>query len=155
MPRKLTERQKKFIDFYVETGNGTQSYIDAGYGATSRSVAEANARKLLATNSVRKRIDELISNKDEKRIAKQDEVLEYLTSVMRGEIKEESIVVVSKGDFVSEAQKVKKQVGPKDRNKAAELLGKRYRLFTDRIEHEGLAPVTIVDDIEEDGQDEG
>jgi phage terminase small subunit len=86
---KLTEKQKKFADIYIEKGNATQSYIDAGYKATSRSVAEANARKLLANYSVKNYIDERMKQLDSEKIASQNEILEYLTNVMRGEVTEE------------------------------------------------------------------
>ena len=67
-----------------------------------------------------------------------------LTASMRGEIKEEVIVVEGEGDGFSSARVVKKQIGLKDRIKAAELLGKRHRLFTDKVEVEGTVPVMIV-----------
>nr|WP_237446583.1 terminase small subunit [Shimazuella alba] len=43
----MTPKQKEFADLFIKSGNATQSYIDAGYKATNKSVAEANARKLL------------------------------------------------------------------------------------------------------------
>ena len=95
---KLTEKQKRFADIYIETGNGTQSYIDAGYKATSRDVAEANAWKLLANYSVKKYIDDCIAEKDNRRIAKQDEILEFLTKVLRGE-ETETIPLPTKQGF--------------------------------------------------------
>lgn len=76
---------------------------------------------------------------------------------MRGEETEETVVVENKGDFISEAKIVKKQVAAKERVKAAELLGKRYMLFTDKVDVSGNLGVVIVDDIEEDenGNSEG
>lgn len=142
---KLTEKQKRFADIYIETGNATQSYIDAGYKATTREVAEANARKLLANYSVKTHIDERIAEKDNNRIAKQDEVLEFLTKVLRGE-ETETIPLPTKQGF----QLIDNTPNIKDRTKAAELLGKRYALWTDRQQIEGNLGVTIVDDIDED-----
>ena len=69
--------------------------------------------------------------------------MQLLTSAMRGELEEEIVV----GDGVT----IKKKIGLKDRIKAAELIGKRHRLFTDKVQVEGVLPVMIVgeDDIED------
>ena len=42
----------------------------------------------------------------------------------------------------------------KERNKAAELLGKRYALFTDKVNIDGNVGVQIIDDIEDDTDEE-
>ena len=60
--------------------------------------------------------------------------MKYLTSVMRNEVTEEVVVVEGEGEGCSSARIVKKDISAKDRNKAAELLGKRYRLFVDKVE---------------------
>lgn len=143
--RKLTEKQKRFADYYIETGNATQSYIDAGYKATTRRVAEANARKLLANYSVREYIEQRLKEKDKERIASQNEVLEFLTRVMRGEEIEEVVGFTENGPV-----KEKKTPSTRDRVKAAELLGKRYALFTEKVNVEGNMGVAIIDDIKED-----
>ncbi|MCR6096864.1 terminase small subunit [Salipaludibacillus agaradhaerens] len=140
---KLTEKQKRFVDCYVESGNGTQSYIDAGYKATSRAVAEANARKLLANYSVKKYMEERMKKIESEKIASQEEILSYLTSVLRGETTEEVLRGVGKG-----AQTVDSlEVSAKDRIKAAELLGKRYAIWTDNKNIDVQGVVTFVDDI--------
>lgn len=126
---KLTIKQKRFADEYIISGNATESYLKA-YAKQSKASAEANARKLLGNNSVKQYINERIKELDDKAIAKQEEVLKYLTSVMRGELEEE--VLYGIGDGVQSTRHI--EVGAKDRLKAAELLGKRYRLFTDKIE---------------------
>ena len=75
------------------------------------------------------------------RIAKAEEILEFLTATLRGEVTEEVVV----GGFGKSAtEKIIKNVDLRDRLKAAELLGKRYRLFTDKVEVEGVVPVMIV-----------
>lgn len=140
---KLTEKQKRFADYYIETANATQSYIDAGYKATSRVVAEANARKLLGNYSVKKYIDNRLAEKDEEKIAKQDEILSYLTSIMRGEQTEEVLRGIGKGAQTIDDM----EVSAKDRIKAAELLGKRYGLWVDRQEMDVKGAVTFLDDI--------
>ncbi|WP_145333335.1 terminase small subunit [Paenibacillus xylanexedens] len=138
----LSEQQKRFADYYIETGNATQSYHNAGYKAKGKS-AEVNASRLLANAKVRQYVDELIAKKDAKRIAKQDEVLEFLTNVLRGEVKEQFPLGMGMG----EQSLVKKELDGKDRIKAAELLGKRYALWTDKQQIEGNVGVQIIDDL--------
>ncbi|MCM8710529.1 terminase small subunit [Clostridium sp. SYSU_GA19001] len=131
---KLTIKQKAFADYYIELGNATESYIRAGYKATTREVAEANARKLLGKNSVKNYLAERMKLLESEKIAKSEEILKYLTSAMRGEITEEVVIVEGEGEGCSSARIVRKEISAKDRTKAAELLGKRYRLFTEKIE---------------------
>lgn len=81
---KLTEKQKRFAEEYVKTGNATQSYINAGYSVTKREVAEANARKLLGNNSaltqyIKELNDKLVSSQ----IADMEEVKKFWTDTLR------------------------------------------------------------------------
>ena len=141
MEVKLTEKQKRFVDYYIETGNATEAAKKAGYkGKNINNTASEN----LAKPYIKAYLDQQLREFESKRIASAKEVLEMLTTSMRGEIDEEVIVIEGDGDGVSSARVVKKQIGLKDRIKAAELLGKRYRLFTDKIEVEGAVPVVIV-----------
>lgn len=144
---KLTIKQQTFADYYIELGNATEAYIKAGYKASKREVAEANARKLLGNDSVKKYIKEKMQEIGSSRIAKAEEVLVYLTKGMRQELEEEVVVMVSTGDFMNEPQIIKKKISIKDSNKCAELLGKRYALFTEKVDVEGNVGVTIIDDI--------
>lgn len=108
---KLTERQKRFIDYYIETGNATQSALKAGYSKkTAKDIGCQNLAKLS------KYIQEKANAKQDERIASQDEVLRYLTAVMRGE---------EKDSFGLDASL-------QDRTKCAELLGKRYGSFVEK-----------------------
>lgn len=137
---KLTPKQKAFADYYIELGNATEAYIKAGY---NKKGARANSSRLIANDNIKNYIDERFSQLEDERIAKADEVLKYLTRVMRGEETEEVVVIEGMGDGVSRAAITEKDIGAKDRIKAAELLGKRYRLFTDKVEIEGEIPVVI------------
>lgn len=114
--QKLTEKQKRFIDYYIETGNASEACRLAGYKGN-------NADSLGAQNLVKlsKYIKIKLESKSKDRIASQEEVLEYLTRVMRNE---------EKDSFGLDASL-------QDRTKCAELLGKRYKLFTDRQEITG------------------
>nr|DAS92097.1 MAG TPA: Terminase small subunit [Caudoviricetes sp.] len=142
---KLTEKQKRFADYYIETGNGTESARRAGYkGKNLNNVASENLAKV----GVKSYIDEKLKIMQDERTASAKEVLEFLTKSMRGELDEEIVVVEGTGDGTSEARKIKKQIGLRERIKSAELLGKRYRLFTDKVEVEGVVPVMIVGESE-------
>ena len=145
---KLTEKQKRFADYYIETGNITEAAVKAGY---SKKTARVIGQENLLKPAIKGYIDEKLEAMQDERTASAKEVLEFLTKSMRGEIKEEVVVVEGTGDGTSEARMVKKQIGLRDRIKSAELLGKRYRLFTDKVEVEGVVPVMIVgeDSLEE------
>ena len=145
---KLTQKQKSFADYYIETGNITEAATRAGY---SKKTARVIGQENLLKPAIKGYIDEKLEAMQDERTASAKEVLEFLTKSMRGEIKEEVVVVEGTGDGTSEARTVKKQIGLRDRIKSAELLGKRYRLFTDKVEVEGVVPVMIVgeDSLEE------
>ena len=145
---KLTEKQKRFADYYIETGNITEAAVKAG---DSKKTARVIGQENLLKPAIKGYIDEKLETMQDERTASAKEVLEFLTKSMRGEIKEEVVVVEGTGDGTSEARMVKKQIGLRDRIKSAELLGKRYRLFTDKVEIEGVVPVMIVgeDELEE------
>ena len=130
---KLTAKQQRFCDEYLIDLNATQAAIRAGY---SEKTANEQGARLLAKVSIKKYIDERMAEKEKKLIADQDEVLRYLTSVLRGESQSTEIVVEGIGDGCSEARTIQKEPSEKDRLKAAELLGKRYGLYTDRVETE-------------------
>lgn len=138
--KKLTIKQRAFADYYIKLGNATEAARQAGY---SEKYINTNASKLLQNTTIRAHIDERLKQIEDDRIASAAEVLKYLTSVLRGESKSEIVVVEGVGDGCSEARRIKKEPEEKDRLKAAELLGKRYRLFTDKLDIEGAIPVVI------------
>ena len=125
--KKLTIKQKKFADEYIKTGNAYQSALNAGY---SESYSKGNVIKLLENVSVKAYIDERMKKLEEEAIADQAEVLKYLTRVLRDEERED--VLVNIGNYEQEIQSMK--VSAKDRIKAAELLGKRYGSWTDKVD---------------------
>ena len=141
---KLNIKQKAFADYFIETGNAYQSAIKAGY---SENYAKGNVIKLLENESVKAYIDERMKQIESDRIAKAEEVLAFLSSSLRGEVVEE--VVATETDESGGIRPVilRKQLSAKDRIKAAELLGKRYALFTEKVDLEGNVGVTIIDDI--------
>jgi phage terminase small subunit len=126
----LTEKQKRFADYYIETGNATESARRAGYSLkTARVIGGENLLK----PAIRAYIDEQLAQKDNERIASADEVLQLLTSIARGEIEEDVLKGIGGGEQVL----VKKELDGKDRLKAAELLGKRYGLFVEKLDIKG------------------
>lgn len=127
----LTVKQKRFCDEYLIDLNATQAAIRAGY---SNKRASEQAYQLLQKTTVQNYINERMEEKDKELIADQDEVLKYLTTVLRGTSKSTEIVVEGLGDGISAAKTMQKEPSEKDRLKAAELLGKRYGLYTDKIE---------------------
>lgn len=139
---KLTPKQKAFADYYIESSNATQSAIKAGY---SKKTARAIGTENLAKPYIKAYIDERMAEKDAKRIASQDEVLEFLTKVLRGEVEEE----IALGEGMGSQRLEMKELGGKDRLKAAELLGKRYSLWTEKQQVEMITPI-FVDDVDEE-----
>ena len=137
--KKLTAKQQRFCDEYLIDLNGKEAAIRAGY---SKKTAAVIASENLKKPNIKKYIEERMAEKEKDLIADQDEVLKYLTSVLRGESESEEIVVESIGDFMSEARTMKKAPSEKDRLKAAELLGKRYSLFKDSMKLD-VTPVVI------------
>lgn len=127
---KLTAKQKIFCDEYIISLNATQAAIKAGYSKkTARKIAAENLTKPVIQSYISERMEQ----KESSLIATQDEVLQYLTSVLRGESQTTDTVLVGMGDGYQEVQEVEKKPSEKDRLKAAELLGKRYGLYTDKI----------------------
>ena len=116
----MTEKQKRFCDEYLVDYNATQAAVRAGYSAKSAySIGEENLRK----PEIKTYIDERLEQLHNERTADATEVMEFLTEVMRDE-----------GE------------GSVSRLKAAELLGKRFGLFTDKLNVEGNIPVVIAGD---------
>lgn len=136
-------KQKKFADNYIKTGNAYHSAIDAGY---SKNYASGNVIKLLEKDSVKTYIEGQMHDLEKETIADADEVLQYLTSVMRGEVTEPTLKGTGKGNQI--LIDTKPQVN--DRTRAAELIGRRYAVFTDKLEIDGNVGVNIIDDIPED-----
>lgn len=128
---KLTNKQKRFCDEYLIDLNATQAAIRAGYSPKSaRSCAAINMTK----ENIKAYIEARMAEKEKELIADQDEVLRYLTAVLRGQSQSTEVVVEATGNGCSEARTVMKEPAEKDRLRAAELLGKRYGLYTEKIE---------------------
>ncbi|HIV61390.1 MAG TPA: terminase small subunit [Candidatus Butyricicoccus avistercoris] len=138
----MTDKQKKFCDEYLIDCNGRRAYKAAYPNVKKDAVADVNASRLLSNTKVKKYIDEQLSKIHSNKIADAQEVMEYLTSVIRGE--SSSSVLAFCGD--GRQKVIKKHPDEKERMKAAELIGKRYGLFTYKVEMGGAVPVIIVGD---------
>ena len=148
---KLTAKQQRFCDEYLIDLNATQAAIRSGY---SEKTARAIGNENLTKPDIKEYIEQRMAEKEKALIADQDEVLKYLTSVLRGESQSTEIVVEGTGEGCSEARKILKEPSEKDRLKAAELLGKRYGLYTDKIEMDADTELVISIDYGEEAGDE-
>lgn len=135
----MTPRQQKFCDEYLISGNATEAAIKAGY---SRKTAKQTGSENLSKPDLRAYIDEQLAKIHSAKIADAEEVMKYLTSVMRGEHTEQVLKLVGEGvQTVTDID-----VSAKERLKAAELIGKRYGLFTEKVGLESAVPVIITGD---------
>ena len=135
----MTPRQQKFCDEYLISGNATDAAIKAGY---SRKTAKQTGSENLAKPDLKAYIETELAKIHSAKIADAEEVMKYLTSVMRGEHTEQVLKLVGEGvQTVTDID-----VSAKERLKAAELIGKRYGLFTDKVGLEGAVPVIITGD---------
>lgn len=156
----MTEKQKRFCDEYLIDLNAKQAAIRAGYSEkTAYSIGAENLKKPELQEYIQKRLAE----KEEALIAKQDEVLKTLTRIMRREEPETVVVVCKKHkshyddsgkkviDDIEEPVTVPIPTKVSDANKAAEMLGRYYTLFTDKAQIEGVSKIQIIDDIPKEG----
>lgn len=138
---KLTEKQKRFADYYIETGNATESAKRAGYsGKTAKEMGCENLTK----PNIKEYIDSQLKMLGDKRIMQAEEVMRLLTAIARNEVQEDVVVFGEGGSDIAS-----KGMSAKDRLKALELIGKRYTLWTDKTQLEGTIGVQIVDDIDD------
>lgn len=132
----MSLKQQRFADEYIISGNATNAAVKAGY---SSKYANTNASKLLQNTTIKSYIDERLAQLASDKVATQEEVLTYLTSVMRGETQEQTLCSI--GELGQEVIDI--DVGAKDRIKAAELLGKRFRMWTEKVETDTTQTVVI------------
>lgn len=156
---KLTEKQRHFVDAYIETGNASEAARRAGYSRKiANRIGTANMSKHVIQKAIQSRLEELAT----KRTANLVEVMEYLTASMRGKIKEDVVVTEGEGEGCSSARVVQKQISARDRIKAAELLLKRYPMAgeeerklrmaklkaeVDAMQEDDTENVVIIDDV--------
>lgn len=135
----LNPKQELFVEHYVVTANATEAAKLAGY---SEKTSYSQGQRLLKHDEVKEAISVRMEELKKPIVADAEEVLAYLTSVLRGEETEQVLKGVGEG-----AQRlVDKEPNIKDRIKAAELLAKRHGLLTDKLDINGAVPVVIAND---------
>lgn len=141
---KLTVKQQAFADFYIELGNATEAYLKAYPNVKKEATARAAGSRMLTNVSVKSYIDSRMKELKSKKVADQQEILELLTAIARGETTSATLRGIGEG-----AQTIDEDMPPTtaERIKAAELLGKRYRMWVDKVETDGKTKVVIVDDV--------
>ena len=139
----MTEKQQKFADEYIIDCNATRAYKAAYPNVKKDNVAQAAGSRLLSNVMVAAYIEEKLAEISSQKTASAQEVMEYLTSVMRGESESSVVVVEGYGEGCSEAKIIEKPPDEKERLRAAELLGRHYAIFTDKVKTEGAIPVVI------------
>lgn len=127
---KLTEKQKRFIDAFIEVGEKVEAARRAGYTEASAKDAPnwLNPKKPQYKPYLKEAIDKRLEELDAERTANGNEVMKFLTAVMRGELQEEVVTSEGTGDGRSQTKIVKKQVSAHDRLDAAKQLARRYGL---------------------------
>lgn len=82
----MTPRQKKFCEYYIQSGNAADAARKAGYSPkTADAIGRENLRKPTISAYIAKRI----GDQDKELVADADEVLRFYSSVMRGEVKDQ------------------------------------------------------------------
>ena len=157
---KLTVKQQKWADYYIELGNATEAAIKAGYSKkTAKQIGTENLAKPVLMEYIEEKLEEMSSE----RIADATEVMEYLTGVMRRQHKEYVPVTLSKEEAkwvdgkkqtvkTEEVEIVEIPARLSDANKAAELLGKRYAMWTDKQQVDAVVTPQFIDDISGDDE---
>lgn len=137
---KLTEKQKRFADEYITSGNATQAAIKAGYSKkTANRIGPENLSKLV----IRDYIDERMKSIEDNRIMTAKEAVEFLTSVVRGDVKETVVIGTPMG-----AEEVEKEPDVKTRISAAKEILKRYP-DNDKVMEQQLRKLTAEADMAE------
>lgn len=113
----MTPKQRAFCDYYLASGNATEAAEKAGYSQkTARSIGAENLTK----PDIKQYITEHMEKDHENRIADAEEILQYLTNVIRNNHEKTC-----------------------DRTKAAELLGKRYAIFIETVKADSTVRVVM------------
>ena len=139
-------KQRRVAEEYRVRGNIEQSAVKAGY---TRSYASGNAHKLMANVSIKAYIDERLEVVNSEKVADQQEVMQFLTSIMRGEVTEPVPIFAANG--FQEVKDLKPNV--QARRAAAVDLGKRYGMGTDKIEQTNRNIEIVVGDWDADDED--
>lgn len=141
----LTDKQQRFADEYIISLNATEAYMKAYGSGTSYNSAMVSGHRLIRNPKIKQYISDRLGELNRELVAEQEEVLGFLTAVLRGETKSSGLIGLGGGE-----EGLTDEIGPStsERIKAAELLGKRYALFTDNQNVNAVVTPIFVDDIE-------
>lgn len=161
MGTKLTPRQQAFAEYYIQTGNATEAAKQAGYSKkTAGVIGDENLKKPYIKEYIDNRLEEM----SVERVATAQEVMETLTRVLRREEKETVVVTIKthkswydengKKQILDTEEPQLVEVPPKlsDVNKSAELIGKRWGLYSEKVDLSGGVDLRIQVDY---GDDQG
>lgn len=146
----MNNNQRRFCDEYLIDCNATRAYRAAFKSCKSNNTASVQSHRLLQKKEIKDYIDSELEKLHNEKVADAQEVLEYLTSVMRGKSVSEVVVVEMIEKNKSKARRIKKLPDEKDQTRAAELLAKRYGLFKEKALVEGDVNLTIEVDYGDD-----
>lgn len=132
---KLTPKQKKFADYYIELGNASEAARKAGY---SKKTADAIGRENLRKPTISAYIAERMDKQDKKRVASADEVIAFYTAVMRGEVKDQFGLDASLSDRLKACDSLMKRyaVAADKNKKTIEKLDNLLKEFQDAVKSE-------------------
>lgn len=134
----MTDNQRIFCDEYLKDRNAARAYRVAYPRIKSDDAARVNGSKLLTNANVREYIDKQLEKISSEKIADAKEVLEYLTSVMRGQCQAEIVVVEGTGEGCSKARRMDKAPDQKERTDAAKTLAKILGVSTNNLNVNGI-----------------
>lgn len=133
----MTEKQKRFADAYLADCNIAKAYMTAYPKVRSVVVASTNGGRLLKKAEIKSYLDEQLEKLHTEKLAEAQEVLEYLTAVLRGQARSEIVVVVGAGRGVTETRTITKRPDGRERLKAAEILLRYYGISRTTVEDAG------------------
>lgn len=118
MPKELTPKQKAFADAYIECGNASEAARKAGYAEKNVNVT---APRMLANVGISAYIAERMQKQDEKRVASADEVLQFYSAVMRGEVKDQFGLDASLSDRINAGKELMKRHAAAENSKGSDV----------------------------------
>lgn len=144
----LNERQKAFADYYIQTGNATEAAIKAGYSEkTARSIGAENLTKPDISAYIKERLDE----QSNKRVADANEVIEFYTAVMRGEVKDQFGLDASLSDRLKAGDALMKRYNAIKETESKNTFNEGMQALADLINNP--APNRNIADFEGDDDD--
>lgn len=110
----MTQRQKRFCEYYIKTLNATDSAKKAGY---SKKTAYTIGQKLTKKDEIKKYIQQRLEKTDKKIIMSADRAMEEVTKIALGSATEEHIFIIR-----NKIERVEKRIFTKDQLKALEMI---------------------------------